>query len=103
MTESRLRAIRDVTDNFFFWQGLRWIPVGAAMIACAAVSSPRLAFPPAQRGWIAALSFAAALWLSTTVLGGYYARHFGRVRGDPSRHALRTSVKWLVVYPAICV
>jgi len=102
MTDDRLRVIHDVTDNFFFWQGLRWIPMGAAMIACAAISSPRLSFPPAQRGWIALLSFAAALWISTTVLGGYYTRHFGRVRGDASRHSLRTAVKWFVVYPAIC-
>jgi FtsH-binding integral membrane protein len=39
--------------------------------------------------------------LSTSALGGYYARRFGRVRGDPSRHVIRTSVKWSVVYPAI--
>ena len=103
MIDDRLQAIHDVTDNFFFWQGLRWIPMGAAMVACAAVSSPRLPLPPIQRGWIAVLSFAAALWLSTTVLGGYYTRHFGRVRGDPSRHSLRTSIKWLVAYPAICL
>jgi hypothetical protein len=103
MTDDRLRRIHDVTDNFFFWQGLRWIPMGAAMLICAAVSSPRLSFPPALRGWIAVVSFAAAIWLSTTVLGRYYTRHFGRVRGDPARHALRTSIKWLVVYPLICV
>jgi hypothetical protein len=103
MIEDRLHTIHDVTDNFFFWQGLRWIPMGAAMVACAAVSSPRLPVPPVQRGWIAGLAFAAALWLSTTVLGGYYTRQFGRVRGDPSRHSLRTSLKWLVAYPALCV
>jgi hypothetical protein len=42
-----------------------------------------------------------ALWLSTSVLGRYYARHFGRVHMDLSRHKTRTSVKWFIVYPAM--
>lgn len=103
MTSDRLRSIHDVTDNFFFWQGLRWIPMGVAMVACAAVSSPRSAVPALLRAWIAFGLFAGALWVSTSVLGRYYAREFGRVRGDPSRHAIRTSVKWLAVYPGLCV
>lgn len=103
MTADRLRQIHDVTDNFFFWQGLRWIPMGAAMLGCAAVYSPRLPIDAALREWIALPLFAVALWLSTSVLGRYYARHFGCVRGDPSRHRVRTSVKWLIVYPGIIV
>jgi hypothetical protein len=103
MTSDRLRQIHDVTDNFFFWQGLRWIPMGAAMLCVATVSSPGVPIPVVVREWIALPLFAVALWLSTAVLGRYYARRFGRVRGDPSRHAVRTSVKWLIVYPAIVV
>lgn len=103
MTADRLRQIHDVTDNFFFWQGLRWIPMGAAMLGCAVVSSPRLSIDAAVRAWIALPLFGVALWLSTSVLGRYYARHFGSVRGDASRHTVRTSIKWLIAYPAIIV
>ena len=103
MTADRLRQIHDVTDNFFFWQGLRWIPMGAALLGSAAALSPNLPIPNSLRTWIALPMFVVALWLSTSVLGRYYARHFGRVRGDPSRHVTRTSVKWLIVYPGIIV
>lgn len=103
MTADRLRQIHDVTDNFFFWQGLRWIPMGAAMLAYATLSSPRVPIHAPVREWIGVPMFAVAFWLSTSVLGRYYARHFGCVRGDPSKHRVRTSVKWLIVYPAIVV
>lgn len=103
MTADRLRQIHDVTDNFFFWQGLRWIPMGVALLGCAAVSVPGLPIPAAVREWSVLPLFAVALWLSTSVLGRYYARQFGRVRSDPSRHMLRTRIKWLIVYPVILV
>ena len=103
MTADRLRQIHAVTDNFFFWQGLRWIPMGVALLGCAVVSSPRWPLPAAVRAWSGVPLFAVALWLSTSVLGRYYARHFGCVRGDPSRHVTRTSIKWLVAYPGFVV
>jgi len=53
------------------------------------------------RPWIGVPFMIVALWLSTSVLGRYYARHFGRVRMDLSRHKTRTTVKWFVVYPAM--
>ena len=103
MTTDRLRRIRDVTDNFFFWQGLRWVPMGVAMLGFATAYSPRVPIPSSLRAWIGLPTFVLALWLSSSVLGRYYNRHFGRVRGDPSRHVVRTTIKWLVVYPAITV
>jgi hypothetical protein len=103
MANDRLRRIRDVTDNFFFWQGLRWVPMGVAMLGYAAAYSPRVPIPPSLRVWIGLPTFALALWLSSSVLGRYYGRHFGRVRGDASRHVVRTTIKWVVVYPAIAV
>jgi len=103
MPDDRLRRIRDVTDNFFFWQGLRWIPLGVAMLGYATAFSPRVPIPPALRLWLGLPTFAVAIWLSSSVLGRYYSRHFGRVQSEPSRHVVRTAVKWLVVYPAIVV
>jgi hypothetical protein len=103
MERNRLRQIHDVTDNFFFWQGLRWIPMGAALLGCAAAYTQRLSLPHPVRQWISLPMFAVALWLSTSVLDRYYARRFGRVRGDPSRHRRRTFIKWAIAYPAIAV
>src|SRR5574338_899948 len=103
MMNDRLQRIRDVTDNFFFWQGLRWVPLGAAMLGTAAAHSPRVPIPPSVRSWIGLPTFVLALWLSSSVLGRYYGRHYGRVRGDASRHVVRTTIKWLVVYPAIAI
>jgi hypothetical protein len=101
MTHDDLHRIHRVTDNFFFWQGLRWVPMGAALLACAIVFSPRFGVPAPLHTVIALPILGVALWLSTSVLGRYYAGHFGRVHGDPSRHLLRTYVKWLVVCPAM--
>jgi hypothetical protein len=98
-----LRRIRAVTDNFFFWQGLRWVPFGVALIAFSAGMDPSMPIPKGLRPWFGVPFMLLAMWLSTSVLGQYYARTFGRVRTDPSRHTLRTSVKWLIVYPAIAL
>jgi len=103
MTTNRLRQIHDITDNFFFWQGLRLIPMGAGLLGSAVLLSPDVPIRAGLREWIALPLLAIALWLSTSVLGQYYSRHFGRVRGDPSRHVARTTVKWLVVYPGLIV
>jgi len=96
-----LRRLHAVTDNFFFWQGLRWIPMGFALMVSSIAMMPGVPLSKDVRPWIGVPFMVIALWLSTRVLGRYYARHFGRVRMDLSRHKTRTSVKWFVVYPAI--
>ena len=101
MSNSDLRRLHAVTDNFFFWQGLRWIPMGVALMVCSIAMMPGFPLPKNIRPWIGIPFIVVALWLSTSVLGRYYARNFGRVRMDLERHTTRTSVKWLVVYPAI--
>jgi hypothetical protein len=97
-----LDEVRAITANYFFWQGLRWIPLGIGLMVVAAnLLAPRLF---GSMGLLASLVIlAAALWMSTTALGGYYRRHFGRVRADPRLHARRDSIKWMVVYPAMLV
>jgi hypothetical protein len=101
MPASDLRRIHAVTDNFFFWQGLRWIPLGFALMVFSIAMMPAIPLPKEIRPWIGVPFMIVAMWLSTRVLGRYYARNFGRVRMDLSRHKTRTSVKWFVVYPSM--
>ena len=96
-----LRRLHAVTDNFFFWQGLRWIPMGVALMVISVAMMPGIPLAKEIRPWIGVPFMIVAIWLSTSVLGRYYARNFGRVRMDLTRHKTRTSVKWLVVYPAM--
>jgi hypothetical protein len=97
-----LDRINAVTSNFFFWQGLRWVPLGAALMVVAWGFGPG---SPVPRSWespllIASMTVALAV---SSVIGRWYARSFGRVRGIPGQHARRTRTKWLVVYPALLV
>jgi len=69
MTPTDLRRLHAVTDNFFFWQGLRWIPLGAALVICSAVWLPALPLSDAVRPWVGLPVLLVALWLSTSVLG----------------------------------
>ena len=96
-----LERVRAVTANFFFWQGLRWIPMGFVLIlfALGPFAQQRLGIPRTEE--VTLVLMLVATWLSTTVLGRYYARRYGRVQGIPGQHARRTSIKWLVVYPAM--
>src|SRR5512147_1698793 len=97
-----LDRINAVTANFFFWQGLRWVPMGAALLFVAWGFGPS---SPIAASWQSPLLIAAmvtAVALSASI-GRWYARSFGRVRGIPGQHARRTRTKWLVVYPLLLV
>jgi hypothetical protein len=97
--DQHLRLVRDVTANFFFWQGLRWVPMGVGLIVFALAAAPGVPLPNAAREVVPAATMLVALWLSTTVATNYYRRTFGDVRGLPGLHAKRDTVKWLVAYP----
>lgn len=88
MDDARLRTIENVTANFFFWQGLRWVPMGAALLI--GVLAPRLMI----------ISMAAALGVSV-LAGKYYSRTYGRVRAIAARTERRERWKWFYVYPAM--
>lgn len=92
--------IQAVTANFFFWQGLRWVPMGAALLGLSVYWNGWWAVPAP---WDAALQLgvlALALGVSAAV-GRYYHRRFGTVQGIPGIHARRERLKWRVVYPAM--
>ncbi len=101
MSDSHLRRLHAVTDNFFFWQGLRWVPIGIALMVVSIAKMQGVTHAKPISPWDGVPFMLVAFWLSTRVLGRYYARNFGRVRMDLSRHKTRTSVKWLVAYPAM--
>lgn len=101
MPATDLREVRAVTANYFFWQGLRWVPMGVALVAIGMALVARNTVPRGLREWGLWPIMLIALWLSTSVLGRYYRRTFGQVRADPEQHTRRTSIKWFVVYPAM--
>ena len=97
-----LDRINAVTANFFFWQGLRWVPLGAALLVIAWSVAPGSLVPEAWETPLLIVSMTVAL-AASTMIGRWYARSFGRVRGIPGQHARRTRTKWLVVYPALVI
>jgi hypothetical protein len=99
-SRTNLEEVRAIAANYFFWQGLRWIPIGVALIVVAVDLLAKDFFGPLGL-LVGMLSLVVAFWMSTTGLRGYYRRNFGRVRADPDLHARRESIKWMVVYPAM--
>ncbi len=94
--------INAVTANYFFWQGLRWVPMGAALLVVAWISRADSAVPSSWELPLIIGAMVVALGLSS-VAGRWYGKSFGRVRGIPGLHARRTRTKWLVVYPMLLV
>jgi hypothetical protein len=94
--------ITAVTSNFFFWQGLRWVPMGVALLAAALLHDLPSGVPKSLRSMLVIVVMTVAMIVSSAT-GRWYARVFGRVRGIPGQHARRTRTKWLVVYPALVI
>lgn len=97
-----LERINAVTANFFFWQGLRWVPMGAALLAVAWSFSANSPVPQTWQSPLLIVVMIVALALSVAA-GRWYDRSFGRVHAIPGQHARRTRTKWLVVYPAVLI
>lgn len=98
----QLDQIRRVTDNYFFWQGLRFVPMGAALLVVGLRWSPGWAL---SAGWSDVVMYGAlgiAVWASAAI-GSYYRRAFGDVHGTPGAHQRRSATKWLVVYPVMAL
>lgn len=97
-TRKDLDAIHNVTANYFFWQGLRWVPAGLALLVLGLSYESWWPFSGAWKDGFMLLVLLAALVISNTI-GSYYVRSFGNVRGIPGMHARRETLKWLVFYP----
>lgn len=100
MDDRRLERIRSVTDNYFFWQGLRLVPMGAALLV---VALRWTAWWPLRDPWsdLALLLVLVVGLIASWAIGSSYRRTFGDVRGRPGAHARRDTVKWLIVYPVM--
>jgi hypothetical protein len=98
--EQGLRRVQDVTANYFLWQGLRLIPMGAVWFFVALRWSP---WWPLLGSWSdgAFLALCALALLGSSAVGRYYKRTFGHVRALPGQHARRDAIKWILAYPAL--
>jgi hypothetical protein len=95
-----LERIQNVTSNYFFWQGLRWVPVGFVVLLCGLRRAP---WWPLTGIWndIALFTAITVVIATSPLIGRYYRRTFGEVRDDPDTHQRREVMKWSVVYPAM--
>ena len=93
----RSQRLRAVTDNLFFWEGLRFVALGPVMVLAGLVAGL-----PAVHERTGNLILAAALVAATLAsarLGRRYRREFGSVTSIPGAHRTRSRAKWLLVYP----
>jgi hypothetical protein len=100
MRQPDLDRVHSITDNFFFWQGLRLVPVGAALLVLSATYASWWPIDRRFQGVVLVTVLLVGIVLSGAI-GSYYARTFGRVAAAPGAHARRSTIKWLVAYPAM--
>lgn len=98
--DPQLRRLHALTANFFFWQGLRWVPLGAALLLYTWSTLPSFPLAPFWRDAMPWLSLLGGLTASLAI-GAYYDRAYGTVRALTGLHARRDALKWGVVYPAM--
>ena len=98
MNPDELERIRSVTANYFFWQGLRWVPLGLVIMAFGLRHTP---WWPLAGPWedLFLLALVALVMAACPLIGRYYWRTFGQVRDDAEAHRHCEATKWFLVYP----
>jgi hypothetical protein len=93
-----VERIRRITSNYFFWQGLRWVPIGLVVMA---LGLRRTNWSPIADAWedTLILCLIVLVMALSPLIGVYCRRSFGDVRDDPDAHQRREMMKWLLVYP----
>jgi len=92
----RSGQVRAVTDNLFFWQGLRFIALGPVMMLIAYVTArPEMG---ESASTILLLTSLILGTVATHVLGKVY-QAMGTVQSTPGAHVRRSRLKWFFVYP----
>jgi hypothetical protein len=95
-----LERVREVTDNYFFWQGLRWIPPGFLLVVAGLSWTDGWPLNDAASTAVLLAVLVVGAFASTAI-GRHYQRTFGQVQGIPGQHRRRTATKWALVYPAM--
>lgn len=99
-TPADARRFREFSANFFFWQGLRWVPLGAGVLLWGVSFTPAWPLPALTREWVPAIAMLGAL-LASAAIGRHYQQTYGSTETLRSVARRQGAVKWLVVYPAI--
>jgi hypothetical protein len=94
-----LAKLRDITDNLFFWQGLRFVPLAPTFIVAGVAWTPL--WPSGVPVELGLAATAAAGVVGYRLASRYYARTMGVVYEASSEHRTRSLVKWTLVYPAM--
>jgi hypothetical protein len=98
MNPAELERIRSVTSNYFFWQGLRWVPLGVVIMALGLKDTSWWPFAEAWED-VFIVTLVALVIAVSPLIGRYYRRTFGHVIDDLDAHQRRENTKWFLVYP----
>ena len=93
----RSQKLRAVTDNIFFWQGLRFVALGPVLMLAGLVAS--LPEADERTGNLILIAAMVLAIVASARLGRRYRREFGSVSPIPGAHRVRSIAKWFVVYP----
>lgn len=98
MKPYELERIESVTSNYFFWQGLRWVPLGVVIMT---LGLKYTRWWPFAGAWEDIVLFVLVAFVTaiSPLIGRYYWSTFGQVRDDPDAHQRRETMKWFLVYP----
>jgi hypothetical protein len=96
-TAGDLDRVRRITRDLWYWQGLRFVPMGiVGMLAGVTFSS---AWPKSIPEGPALLGAFLVAWTGYLAADRYYARTMGHVTPDLSLTRLRAQLEWFAVYP----
>jgi hypothetical protein len=94
--------IRRVSANFFFWQGLRFVPFGLALAIYGVLfTQPGNLGITGDYGVLITAGLFLFAWLAMNYIGKYYYRVYGSIQNVPGLHLRRERIKWWLVYPLI--
>lgn len=96
---ARLRRMRAITENIWFWQGLRVAPLSLVFLATGVVLGLDKPDSPLARGAVVAATAVSLVLIAWA--GTYYRRAYGHVSGVAGLHERRSRIKWSLVYPAM--
>lgn len=97
----KIERIRDVTANYFLWQGLRTAALGPILIVSGLGVLHPAWYPFDAENVLPLLMTTILSCLGFVAAGRYYEKTFGAVRGLPGQHARRDAIKWFLVYPVM--